>query len=162
MQASSLKRKFVSRGANFLADTMHNPGVSDLTGSFRLYEFSVLRNIITLTISRGYVFQMEMMVRAHSLRYMVGRVPIIFGDHLFGKSNLDAGEVQYGKGVRTLFTTMWTNTHHTLLYNHRYRPFIFSRENVTSGHWSWRLLSCYENHSILGTGSWGIVTTLSK
>ena len=85
---------------------MLNPGVSDLTGSFRLYEFSVLRNIITLTISRGYVFQMEMMVRAHSLRYMVGRVPIIFGDHLFGKSNLDAGEVQYGKGVRTLFTTV--------------------------------------------------------
>lgn len=30
-----LKRKFVSRGANFLADTVLNPGVSDLTGSFR-------------------------------------------------------------------------------------------------------------------------------
>ena len=106
MQASSLKRKFVSRGANFLADTMLNPGVSDLTGSFRLYEFSVLRNIITLTISRGYVFQMEMMVRARSLRYMVGGVPIIFVDHLFGKSNLDAVELQYGKGVWTLFTTV--------------------------------------------------------
>ena len=30
-----LKRKLVSRGANFLADTVLNPGVSDLTGSFR-------------------------------------------------------------------------------------------------------------------------------
>lgn len=30
-----LKRKLVSRGANFLAATMLNPGVSDLTGSFR-------------------------------------------------------------------------------------------------------------------------------
>ena len=30
-----LKRKFVSRGANFLADTVLSPGVSDLTGSFR-------------------------------------------------------------------------------------------------------------------------------
>lgn len=30
-----LKRKMVSRGANFLADTMLQPGVSDLTGSFR-------------------------------------------------------------------------------------------------------------------------------
>ena len=30
-----LKRKFVSRGANFLAETVLNPGVSDLTGSFR-------------------------------------------------------------------------------------------------------------------------------
>lgn len=30
-----LKRKLVSRGANFLADTVLDPGVSDLTGSFR-------------------------------------------------------------------------------------------------------------------------------
>lgn len=30
-----LKRKLVSRGANFLADTVLQPGVSDLTGSFR-------------------------------------------------------------------------------------------------------------------------------
>lgn len=29
------KRKLVSRGANFLAATVLNPGVSDLTGSFR-------------------------------------------------------------------------------------------------------------------------------
>jgi dolichol-phosphate mannosyltransferase len=30
-----LRRKLVSRGANYLADTVLNPGVSDLTGSFR-------------------------------------------------------------------------------------------------------------------------------
>lgn len=30
-----LKRKLVSRGANYLADTVLSPGVSDLTGSFR-------------------------------------------------------------------------------------------------------------------------------
>jgi dolichol-phosphate mannosyltransferase len=30
-----LRRKLVSRGANFLAATVLNPGVSDLTGSFR-------------------------------------------------------------------------------------------------------------------------------
>ena len=30
-----LKRKLVSRGANYLADTVLRPGVSDLTGSFR-------------------------------------------------------------------------------------------------------------------------------
>lgn len=102
-----LKRKFVSRGANFLADTVLNPGVSDLTGSFRLYKTAVLRHIITLTISRGYVFQMEMMVRARALGYTVGEVPITFVDRLFGESNLDAGEVvQYAKGVWTLFTTV--------------------------------------------------------
>jgi len=82
-----LKRKVVSRGANFLADTVLNPGVSDLTGSFHLYKISALRHIITLTISCGYVFQMEMMVHARALGYIV-EVPITFADRLFGESNL--------------------------------------------------------------------------
>ena len=37
-----LKRKLVSRGANFLADTVLNPGVSDLTGSFRYVLYHTL------------------------------------------------------------------------------------------------------------------------
>ena len=38
-----LKRKLVSRGANFLADTVLSPGVSDLTGSFRyVYRYPYL------------------------------------------------------------------------------------------------------------------------
>ena len=82
-----LKCKVVSRGANFLADTVLNPGVNDLTGSFRLYKILALRHIIMLTISRGYVFQMEMMVRAHALGYTV-EVPITFVDRLLGESNL--------------------------------------------------------------------------
>jgi dolichol-phosphate mannosyltransferase len=120
-----LKRKFVSRGANFLADTVLNPGVSDLTGSFRcvrlnirpfdpfshvrylarLYRVGVLRHVITLTQSRGYVFQMEMMVRAKTLGYSVGEVPITFVDRIFGESKLGADEiVGYAKGVWALFT----------------------------------------------------------
>lgn len=100
-----LKRKMISRGANFLATTVLNPGVSDLTGSFRLYRVSVLRHIITVTLSKGYVFQMEMMVRAKALGYTVGEIPITFVDRLFGESKLGAGEiVSYGKGVWQLFT----------------------------------------------------------
>jgi len=99
-----LKRKMVSRGANFLADTVLNPGVSDLTGSFRLYKKPVLQRIITLTQSRGYVFQMEMMVRAKALGYSVGEVPITFVDRIFGESKLGADEVVgYGRGVWALF-----------------------------------------------------------
>ena len=41
-----LKRKFVSRGANLFADTVLRPGVSDLTGSFRLYKKEVLQKVI--------------------------------------------------------------------------------------------------------------------
>ncbi|KAG9122212.1 dolichol-P-mannose synthesis [Ceratobasidium sp. 392] len=99
-----LKRKLVSRGANFLADTVLNPGVSDLTGSFRLYRKHVLKHIIELVISRGYVFQMEMMVRARALGYTVGEVPITFVDRIFGESKLGADEiVGYAKGVWALF-----------------------------------------------------------
>ncbi|KAF9242385.1 glycosyltransferase family 2 protein [Melanogaster broomeanus] len=102
-----LKRKLVSRGANFLAATVLNPGVSDLTGSFRLYRLPVLRHIITLTQSRGYVFQMEMMVRARALGYAVGEVPITFVDRIFGESKLGADEVVgYAKGVWSLFTSV--------------------------------------------------------
>ena len=35
------RRKLTSRVANFIADTLLNPGVSDLTGSFRLYKKEV-------------------------------------------------------------------------------------------------------------------------
>jgi dolichol-phosphate mannosyltransferase len=120
-----LMRKFVSRGANFLADTVLNPGISDLTGSFRcvffrilvsfshalyfarLYRAGVLRHAITLTQSRGYVFQMEMMVRAKALGYSVGEVPITFVDRIFGESKLGATEiVAYGVGVWNLFTSV--------------------------------------------------------
>ena len=101
------KRKLVSRGANFLADLVLNPGVSDLTGSFRLYRRPVLEHIISQTVSKGYVFQMEMMVRARSLGYKVGEVPITFVDRIFGDSKLGANEiVSYAKGVWQLFTSV--------------------------------------------------------
>ena len=53
-----LKRKLVSRGANLFADTVLRPGVSDLTGSFRLYKRAVLESAIAQTQSKGYTFQM--------------------------------------------------------------------------------------------------------
>jgi len=103
----NLKRKLVSRGANFLADTVLSPGVSDLTGSFRLYRADVLKHIISVTVSKGYVFQMEMMVRARALGYTVGEVPITFVDRIFGESKLGGDEiVNYAKGVWTLFMTV--------------------------------------------------------
>lgn len=52
------KRKLVSRGANLFASVVLRPGVSDLTGSFRLYKKSVLERVIRETESKGYTFQM--------------------------------------------------------------------------------------------------------
>lgn len=59
-----LKRKLVSRGANLFADTVLRPGVSDLTGSFRLYKRAVLESAIAQTESKGYTFQMVCILRS--------------------------------------------------------------------------------------------------
>lgn len=74
---------------------------------FRLYRLPVLRHIITLIESRGYVFQMEMMVRARAAGYRIGEVPITFVDRIFGESKLGADEVVgYAKGVWSLFKSV--------------------------------------------------------
>lgn len=99
-----LKRKFVSRGANLFADTVLRPGVSDLTGSFRLYKKSVLEKVISSTESKGYTFQMEMMVRAKAMGCTVAEVPISFVDRVYGESKLGGDEiVEYAKGVFSLW-----------------------------------------------------------
>ena len=99
-----LRRKLFSRVANYLADILLNPNVSDLTGSFRLYRKDVLDRLIQMTKSKGYVFQMEMMVRARQLGFKIQEVPITFVDRVYGESKLGANEiVGYLKGLWTLF-----------------------------------------------------------
>jgi len=99
-----LKRKFVSRGANLFADTLLRPGVSDLTGSFRLYKKPVLDKAIRSTESKGYTFQMELMVRAKAMGFTVAEVPISFVDRVYGESKLGGDEiVEYAKGVFNLW-----------------------------------------------------------
>ena len=101
-----LRRKVMSKGANFLANTLLSPGVSDLTGSFRLYKTEVLREIFPKIVSKGYVFQMEVMVRVVDAGYSVGEVGITFVDRIYGESKLGAGEVWgFLKGVAWLWLT---------------------------------------------------------
>lgn len=98
-----LKRKIISRGANLVADTALRPGVSDLTGSFRLYKTEVLRRVIAVTESKGYTFQMELIVRAKRMGCRIAEVPITFVDRVYGESKLGQDEiVEYAKGVLSL------------------------------------------------------------
>ena len=47
---------------------------------------------------------MEIIVRARSLGYTVGEVPITFVDRIYGESKLGGSEiVQYAKGVVSLW-----------------------------------------------------------
>jgi dolichol-phosphate mannosyltransferase len=80
-----LKRKWVSRGANLFADAVLRSRVSDLTCSFRLYKKSVLKKVTKSTESKGYTFQVEMMVRAKAMGCTVAEVPISFADRLYGE-----------------------------------------------------------------------------
>ena len=63
-----------SRGANYVAQVLLQPGVSDLTGSFRLYKKTVLQKIISACVSKGYVFQMEIIIRARQFGFSIGEV----------------------------------------------------------------------------------------
>ncbi|KAM3279606.1 hypothetical protein ACQJBY_046769 [Aegilops geniculata] len=102
----NLMRKLTSRGANVLAQTLLQPGASDLTGSFRLYKRSVLEDVISSCVSKGYVFQMEMIVRATRKGYHIEEVPITFVDRVFGISKLGGSEiVGYLKGLVYLLLT---------------------------------------------------------
>ena len=102
-----IKRKLISRGANFLTQVLLRPGVSDLTGSFRLYTKESLAQLVSLCVSKGYVFQMEMAVRAKSLGYKVEEIPITFVDRFYGESKLGGSEIfQFVKGLLYLFYTV--------------------------------------------------------
>lgn len=100
-------RKLTSCGANFLATfLLATGGASDLTGSFRLYERSAIEAILPLVESKGYAFQMEILVRAHKAGMTIGEVPITFVDRIYGESKLGANEIfMYLKGLLQLFLT---------------------------------------------------------
>ncbi|KAL9585300.1 MAG: hypothetical protein Q9203_004308 [Teloschistes exilis] len=99
-----LKRKLVSRGANIFADTVLRPGVSDLTGSFRLYRREVLEQLVKEVAGKGFMFQMELMVRAKAGGWKVEECPIRFVDRVYGESKLGGDEiVEYAKGVLSLW-----------------------------------------------------------
>ncbi|BDA48961.1 Dolichol-phosphate mannosyltransferase subunit 1 [Coccomyxa sp. Obi] len=100
------RRKLTSCGANILAATLLQPKVSDLTGSFRLYRKSVLTELVKDCGSKGYAFQMEMMVRARNLGATIDEVPIVFVDRLYGDSKLGGAEIwMFLRGLLWLLVT---------------------------------------------------------
>ena len=100
----NLKRKLISATANYVADTLLGLGVSDLTGSFRLYKKPVLEALINANKSKGYAFQMEIIVRARQLGFSIAEVPITFVDRQFGESKLKLKDItEYGTGLLSFF-----------------------------------------------------------
>jgi len=80
--------------------------VSDLTGSFRLYRKSIIETLMKQVTSKGYAFQMEIIVRARSMGCSIAEVPIVFVDRIYGDSKLGVAEVKmFLLGVIRLFFT---------------------------------------------------------
>ncbi|SBS91908.1 dolichol-phosphate mannosyltransferase, putative [Plasmodium malariae] len=103
----SYKRILISRVANFLSQFLLFINLTDLTGSFRLYKTEVLKEIIQQVEGKGYVFQMEVIVRAKKLGKYIEEVGYVFVDRLFGRSKLSSNEVfQYLIGLLRLFWTV--------------------------------------------------------
>ena len=130
-----LRRKLTSRVANYLAQIALRPRVSDLTGSFRLYKKSALTAIVPKVLSKGYVFQMEIIVRAREIgctieevragaasqraavcrlcrmlstrcaRVPRSQVPITFVDRVYGFSKL--GNAEIVGYLKGLWSLMW-------------------------------------------------------
>lgn len=99
-------RKLTSRGANFLATFLLRPGPSDLTGSFRLYKKDAIKRILSKVQSKGYAFQMEILVHANKDGLKFSEIPITFVDRIYGESKLGASEILlYLKGLLKLFFT---------------------------------------------------------
>lgn len=102
----NLKRKLVSRGANLLASVFLDPKTTDVTGSFRLYKAPLLKSLLSQLTSKGYVAQMELLVRAKNGGAKIGEIPITFVDRIEGQSKMGGDEiVGYAKGVFNLWRT---------------------------------------------------------
>jgi dolichol-phosphate mannosyltransferase len=82
-------RRLVSRGACLYARLVLGLPVRDLTGGFKCFRRSVLESIDLGGVrSHGYVFQIELTLRAIRRGFRVVEVPIIFRDREFGKSKM--------------------------------------------------------------------------
>lgn len=96
----NFKRKAISCTANYITQILLRPPVSDVTGSFRLFRKSAFDFLLTQCKSKGYVFQMEIIVRAVKANFRIAEVPIVFVDRIYGESKLDGQEIiSFAKGV---------------------------------------------------------------
>ncbi len=100
----NFKRKLISKVANFVTRLLLRPPVTDLTGSYRLYKKNVIDQLMSDIKSTGYVFQMEIIVRATKMGYTISEVPITFVDRIYGVSKLGGKEIfLFLKGLVQLF-----------------------------------------------------------
>jgi dolichol-phosphate mannosyltransferase len=89
-----LRRRVLSRFANFYTRTLLRVPVRDCTAGFRCYRRSVLETVNPFSIqSSGYSFLEEMVYRVHRCGFRIAEVPIVFEDRTHGVSKIDEREI---------------------------------------------------------------------
>jgi len=84
-------RRFVSRAGCEYARRMLRVDVRDMTGGFKCFRASALREIAPRSLrAHGYAFQIEATYRALELGLTVAEVPIVFTDRTAGSSKMNA------------------------------------------------------------------------
>ena len=84
-------RRFVSRGGCLYARLVLGLQIRDLTGGFKCFRREVLEAIDLGSVrSHGYVFQVELTLRAVRRGFRVVEVPIVFQDRHYGHSKMSA------------------------------------------------------------------------
>jgi dolichol-phosphate mannosyltransferase len=84
-------RRFVSRGGCLYARLVLGLQIRDLTGGFKCFRREVLEAIDLGSVrSHGYVFQVELTLRAVRRGFRVVEVPIVFQDRHNGHSKMSA------------------------------------------------------------------------
>lgn len=85
----SLGRGLVSRLGSWVGRTLLRLPVRDLTGGFKLWRADLLAQLAPGTAeSRGYVFQIEMTLRAHRMGATIREVPFEFASRTAGESKM--------------------------------------------------------------------------
>jgi dolichol-phosphate mannosyltransferase len=87
-------REFLSRGANTYARIMLGIGIRDATAGYRAYRAGTLRAAqLDQVLSRGYCFQIDLVLRALWAGLTVAEVPITFTERTRGASKMSKAVV---------------------------------------------------------------------
>lgn len=87
------RRKITSKTANFLANSLLRIEVSDVTSGFRAYSRQAAEIIAEQANSKGYEFEVEVILLARKHRLTVGEVPITFTNRKRGGSKLKPSSI---------------------------------------------------------------------
>ncbi|AWR97509.1 glycosyltransferase [Acidianus sulfidivorans JP7] len=87
-----LKRRIISKGANFLFRLLLRSPLHDNTSNYRIYSRSAIKEVLKCD-ANGYEFQICAVFRILKANLRVAEIPIIFRDRELGKSKLSNKEI---------------------------------------------------------------------